>query len=172
MRLNEQPLLTAAQIEARIAEIAREISDRYAGRDPVLVAVLKGAAIFAADLMRRLTVPACLDFIRARSYAGTESQGRVRITFLPEHSLEGRHVIVVEDILDTGRTTSAVLDCIRQQNPASLVLCTLLDKPARRVVPVKADYTGFRIDNLFVVGYGLDYDERYRHFPDIRTLEE
>jgi len=171
MRMSDQPLLSSEQIHARTLEIARDISERYAGCEPVLVAVLKGAAVFASDLMRRLTIPACLDFIRARSYAGTESRGRVDITFMPEKRLAGEHVIVVEDILDTGRTTAAVLECLGRENPASLALCTLLDKPARRIVPVAADFTGFQIDNLFVVGYGLDYDDRYRNLPDIRVLE-
>jgi hypoxanthine phosphoribosyltransferase len=171
MQLSERPLLTAEQIAERVAELAEAISADYAGKDFVLVTVLKGATIFAADLMRRMRVSPCLDFIRARSYVGTDSCGHVEITLVPERRLEGADVLVVEDILDTGRTTHAVMERLRRENPAGLKLCTLLDKPARRILPVEADYVGFAIDNLFVVGYGLDHDDAYRHLPAIHTLD-
>jgi hypoxanthine phosphoribosyltransferase len=172
MRLSDLPLLSAAEIRARVAELAEAISNDYADCDVTLVAVLKGAAVFAADLMRELKIEACLEFIRARSYAGTDSRGSVDITFRPEADLAGRHVIVIEDILDTGRTTSAVMECLRGAGPAGLKLCTLLDKPSRRVIDVRADYVGFTIDNHFVVGYGLDYDDKYRNLPAVYTLED
>ncbi|MDX9972512.1 MAG: hypoxanthine phosphoribosyltransferase [FCB group bacterium] len=172
MKLSDAPLLSVAQIEWRIGELASDISARYAGKEPILIVVLKGAGVFAVDLMRRMSVPSRFEYIRARSYAGTESRGHVEITVMPDHSLANEDLIVVEDILDTGRTTHAVMERLRQENPASLALCTLLDKPSRRVMPVKADFTGFQIDNVFVVGYGLDFNDRYRALPDIRVLEE
>ena len=135
------------------------------------MAVLKGSVFFAADLMRRITRPLQVDFIRAKSYDGTESTGKVLFSVLPETPLKDRHVIVVEDILDTGRTSSAILKWVRSQHPASVALCALLDKPDRRVKKLTADYCGFTIANHFVVGYGLDYNERYRNLPEIRALE-
>jgi hypoxanthine phosphoribosyltransferase len=172
VKLSDTPLLTAARIRERIVELGRDISTRYAGREIVLVVVLKGACVFAADLMRQLSVEANLQFIRARSYSGTESRGQVDITLMPEIGVADRDVIVVEDILDTGRTTSAIMERLRGEGAMSVALCTLLDKPSRRVVPVRAEFTGFQIDDLFVVGYGLDCDERYRCLPDVRVLLE
>ncbi len=170
MRLSDRPLISADRIRQRVDELAEAIDADHPDCDIVLVTVLKGATVFAADLMRRLQGCACLEFVRARSYAGTESRGHVEVTLLPEKPLEGRHVLVIEDILDTGRTTHAVLERLGAQNPAKLRLCTFLDKPARRIMPVTADYVGFSIDNHFVVGYGLDYEEKYRQLPAIYTL--
>ncbi len=171
MHLNEVPMISASAIEARIVELAETISRDYAGQEIIAVIVLKGACIFAADLLRQLTAPVSLEFVRARSYRGTTSSGRVDISVLPERSLENAHVLVLEDILDTGRTTSKVLETLAEQHPASIHLCALLDKPSRREVPIEARYTGFRIDDAFVVGYGLDYEEAYRHLPGIHVLE-
>lgn len=172
MRLSDAPLLTADQIRDRVTELAREISDDYAGRELTLVAVLKGAVFFVSDLARSLTVPTAIGFIRARSYAGTRPGGEVEFTYLPEQPLTDKHVLVVEDILDTGSTARAILERIEGDRPASLALCTLLDKPSRREVEMSADYVGFTIDDHFVVGYGLDYNESYRELPGIHVLHQ
>ncbi len=172
MRLSDQPLLSAETIQGRVTELADQISRDYSGREIVLIAVLKGASIFCADLMRRLRVPATLDYIRAKSYRGLHSGGPIEFTMLPETNLTGRNVVVVEDILDTGKTTAAILDMLDADHPASLVLCVLLDKPSHRVTPVHAAYVGFAIEDRFVVGYGLDFDEAHRHLPAIYTLVE
>jgi len=172
MELRAKPLFEAETIRRRVGELAAQVSEDYAGRQVHLLAVLKGGLVFAADLMRALTVPICLDFIGARSYDGTASSGTVTFTYLPAQSLAGRHVLLVEDILDTGRTMEHIVERLRRENPASLRLCTLLDKPSRRVRPVTADYVGFTIDDLFVVGYGLDYEEMGRELPEIRVLHD
>lgn len=165
-------LVDAPSIAAKISELAGRISADYAGKDPVLVSILKGALPFLADLMRQLPIPLSLDFLEVSSYgSSTESSGVVRILKDLAHPIEGRHVLVVEDILDTGYTLQYVLDHLRGQHPASLRLCTLLDKPARRVVPIEIDYRGFEIPDRFVVGYGLDYGERYRNLPFIGVLK-
>jgi hypoxanthine phosphoribosyltransferase len=171
MRLNETPIVTAAQIERRIVELAGQISRDYAGRDVLLIAVLKGSIVFASDLMRRLTIPIALDFVRARSYRNAESTGHVECTYLPEQSVAGKHVLLIEDILDTGRTASAVVRRINKDSPASLAVCALFDKPSRRSVPIPADYVGFTLDDQFVVGYGLDYNEHGRELPDLHVLD-
>lgn len=172
MRLSEKPLIEEGAIADAVARLGREISGRHAGRgELVLVVVLKGGTLFAADLMRRLDVPLSVEYIRAKSYDGTESLGDVNLPVLPEQPLAGKHLLVVEDILDTGRTTAAILKALAAQQPASLELCVLLDKPSRRVVPVEARYVGFTIDDHFVVGYGLDHDEHYRQLPAVYVLE-
>lgn len=172
MHLVEPPLIPAGSIARRVREMGASLSACYADRRMpiVLLAVLRGSVVFAADLMRAMAVPTAIDFIRAKSYAGTRSTGRVEITQFPEVPLKGRDVLVVDDILDTGRTTAAILDFVREQNPASAALCTLLDKPARRAVSIQADFSGFSIEDRFVVGYGLDYEERYRGLPSIYEL--
>lgn len=172
MRPSKDPLLSTQTIEARVGELAGAISRDYEGRELTLVVVLKGAVFFAADLIKRLTVPVRLVFVRARSYQDTESTGRVELTGGPGDEVAGRHVLVVEDILDTGRTCTVLLERLRAAQPATLALCTLLDKPSRRVTPVEADYVGFAIDNLFVVGYGLDFNEEYRDLKAVHLLEE
>lgn len=171
MRLNETPLISTEEIGQRVAELAATISADYTGRDLVLVAVLKGSIVFLADLLRQLTVPATVEFIRARSYEKTRSQGPIEFTYLPERPIAGKHVLVIEDIVDTGETAAAILERFNADRPASLALCALLDKPACRKIPVPIQYTGFTIDDHFVVGYGLDYDQRGRELPDIRILE-
>lgn len=175
MKLVEPPLFTPEAIHRRVIELASRVRNDYASRvgaaDLLLVCVLNGAMVFAADLMRALGISASMDFIRARSYRGTRSTGSVEVSYFPEQPIEGRHVLVVEDILDTGRTAAAVLERLRQARPASLALCTMLDKPARREVPIEADYVGFAIEDLFVVGYGLDYEHRGRHLPAIHVLD-
>jgi hypoxanthine phosphoribosyltransferase len=159
------------RIRARVAALARRIDADYRGRPLSLVVVLKGACVFAADLMRRITIPFTIDFVAAASYgAGTRSSGRVALGGLDELDLAGRHVLVVEDILDTGRTSAAILDGLRSYEPASLALCTLLRKPAAVALDLPVAYAGFDIPDDFVVGYGMDYAERYRNLPDIHRL--
>ncbi|MCC6144469.1 MAG: hypoxanthine phosphoribosyltransferase [Candidatus Hydrogenedentes bacterium] len=172
MRLIDPPLITSEAIQQRIMELAETIASDY-GADPILmIVVMKGSLFFAADLARALHRALSLDYIRAKSYAGTERTGAVHLLHLPETDLAGQHVLVVEDILDTGHTAVAVCDYLRSQGPASVRLCTLLDKPSRRQAGVEADYAGFVIEDHFVVGYGLDFNEGWRHLRAIHRLEE
>ena len=171
MRLSEEPLISADTIQARVRELGARIAEDYAGRELLVVVVLKGGLLFAADLVRAIAAPLSIEYVRAKSYDGDRSQGHVELKVLPEQPLAGRHVLFVEDILDTGRTTAAVLDLAQRAGAASIALCALLDKPSRRVTSVRADYVGFTIDDRFVVGYGLDYNERHRELPAIHTLE-
>lgn len=165
-------LLDADTIKRRVGELGARIGDDYAGRDLVLVSILKGALPFLADLMREIPIYCSLDFLEVSSYGtGTSSSGVVRILKDLAKPIEGRDVLVVEDILDTGHTLSYVIEHLRGQHPASLGMCALLDKPARRVVPIQVDYTGFEIEDKFVVGYGLDFAERYRNLPFIGVLK-
>jgi len=164
-------LLNPSQIAARIRELGEEISADYYGRTPHLVGVLKGAWIFMADLIRNLSVEATVDFLGIQSYVtGTTSSGEVKITKDLDVSIAGRDVLVVEDILDTGRTYHYLQGVLSAHQPKSLKLVTLLDKTGRRVVPVKADYVGFPIPDVFVVGYGLDYNQQFRRLPEVRCL--
>jgi hypoxanthine phosphoribosyltransferase len=164
-------LISAEKIAARVAEMGTEISRDLAGIDELTVlCVLKGAFIFAADLVRHLTLPCRIEFIRASSY-GTHraSSGKVMLDLHRDPHVEGKHVLLVEDILDTGLTVTRILEELRGHNPASLRVCTLLDKPSARTTPVSADYTGFTIPDVYVVGYGLDAAGRYRELPYIAT---
>jgi hypoxanthine phosphoribosyltransferase len=164
-------LISERRIRARIAALARRIDVDYRGRHLSLVVVLKGAFVFAADLARRLGTPVTTDFISASSYgAGTRSSGNVALGGMDRLQLDGRHVLVVEDILDTGRTGAAVLDLLRRRGLASLALCTLLRKPAAGAPPLAADYVGFDIGHDFVVGYGMNYAERHRNLRGIYRL--
>jgi len=165
-------LLDADTIEQKVRELGARVANDYAGRDLVLVSILKGALPFLADLMREIPIYCSLDFLEVSSYgAGTSSSGVVRILKDLAKPIEGRDVLVVEDILDTGQTLSYVIEHLRAQRPASIRLCVLLDKPARRVVPIEIDYRGFEIPDKFVVGYGLDYAERYRNLPFVGVLK-
>src|SRR5438477_4423612 len=165
-------LVSPEQIAAKVRELGAQIAVDYQGKDVVLVSILKGALPFLADLMRATQIPLALDFLEVSSYgAETESSGVVRILKDLAQPIEGRDVVVVEDILDTGHTLSYVLEHLRGQRPASLRLCVLLDKPACRVIPVEIDYRGFEIPDKFVVGYGLDYAERYRNLPFVGVLK-
>jgi hypoxanthine phosphoribosyltransferase len=167
----EEILLSHEQIRARVAELGAELAADYAGRDPVLVSVLKGSIIFLADLVRAMDVPLSIDLMEVSSYgASTESSGQVRILKDLSSSIEGRNVIVVEDIIDTGLTLNYLLRYLHDRGPASVRVCCLLDKPARRLAPIEIDYRGFTIPDRFVIGYGLDYDERYRNLPYIGVL--
>ena len=167
-------LWSADEIAARVRELAREIDRDYADETPVLVGVLKGGFVFLADLARQLRVPVEIEFIRLSSYtSGTTTSGRARvIAGPPRAAIEGRPVLVVDDILDTGLTTRAALRHLQRKHPASLRLCTLLDRPERRRVPVRADYAGFTLSGHFVVGYGLDVDQKLRQLPGIYGIDE
>src|SRR6202521_837529 len=166
-------MITSAQIARRVHAMGREISKVYADIDTplVLVVILKGATVFAADLLRSLSIPAELEFVRAASYgSGTSSSGHLRLAHMVEGPLIGRHVLLVEDIVASGRTVNAIASRIRRMGPASLRLAALLDRPARREVEVKIDFCGFVIPDKFVIGYGLDYAGLYRELPGIYSL--
>ena len=166
-------LFTQQQIATRVVEIGRQISADYHGQSVVLIGVLKGAAIFLADLARSISVENTFDFVAVSSYGGAlVSSGAVKLIKDIDNPIEGRHVILVEDILDTGLTLSYLRQLMLQHRPASLKIATCLDKPDRRLVPLEADYVGFQIPNRFVVGYGMDFAERYRGVADIRIYPE
>ena len=168
----ERVLFTEEELKARVAEIAARIDKDYAGKEPMLISVLRGSFIFMADLARAIHLPCTVDFMAVSSYgSGTTSSGQVKITKDLSESIEGRDIIVVEDILDSGNTLSYLFRLLQARHPASVRLCTLLDKPSRRTKPITADYTGFTVDDLFVVGYGLDYAEKYRNLPYIGILK-
>ena len=165
-------LISRKDIAKRVHEIAADISRDYAGRDVLVVGVLKGSFIFMADLIRELSIPCQMDFIRAASYgASTESSGRIIITKDVELPLEGRDVLIVEDIVDTGLTLTHIVDTLRARKPKSLKVCAFLDKRKRRKVPFDADYVCFAIDDGFVVGYGLDFNERDRFLADVYVIK-
>lgn len=165
-------LLTEAEVDKRIQEIGDQISKDYAGKSVHLVCVLKGGSFFMCELAKRITVPVSIDFMSVSSYGGdTKSSGVVRIVKDLDESLKDKHVIVIEDIVDSGRTLSYLLDMLQSRGPQDVKLCTLLDKPERRVVEVKVDYKGFEIPDEFVVGYGLDYDQKYRNLPYIGMVK-
>lgn len=168
----EKILFTPQQIAARVQELGAEIARDYAGREPHLVTIVKGSIPFIADLMRALDLPLSLDLIGVASYgAGTTSSGEVRLTKDLDDSIEGRHVLVVEDIIDTGLTLAYVLRNLRQRAPASVRVVTFLDKPSGRGTQIDADYVGFTIPDAFVIGYGLDWNQRYRNLPYIGILK-
>lgn len=168
----ERIMLSRETIAARVRELGEQISRDYGNEEILAVGILKGAAIFMADLVRSISSPVAFDFMAVSSYgASTESSGAVRINKDLDQSVEGRHVLIVEDVIDTGLTLNYLVDNLKSRNPASLKLCTLLDKPSRRKAEVKPDYLGFEIPDEFVVGYGLDYAELYRNLPDIAVLK-
>ena len=166
-------LVSEEQIHARVAEMGAQISADYAGRELTLVSVLKGSLPFMADLMRAISIPVSIDLMEVSSYGGTatESSGLVRILKDLSSSIDGRDVMIVEDIIDTGLTLNYLIRYLRGKNPRSLHICTLLDKPARRLVDIPIDYLGFTIPDQFVIGYGLDYGEHYRNLPFIGVLK-
>jgi hypoxanthine phosphoribosyltransferase len=165
-------LIEEDAVAARVAELGTDVSTDYAGKDLLLVGVLKGAVFFMADLMRQLTIPCEVDFMAISSYgASTDSSGVVRILKDLDISIEGRDVLVVEDIIDSGLTLSYLMRMLESRNPASLEVCALLTKPARREIDVPVRYTGFEIPNEFVIGYGLDFGERYRNLPYVAVLD-
>ena len=166
-------LISAERIAKRVEEMGGEISRVYADIDTplVLVVILKGATVFAADLLRSLSIPAELEFVSAASYGSGTSPGKLRLAHMVEGPLVGRHVLLIEDIIDSGRTVNAIAERLRKLKPASIRLAALLDRPARREVEVKIDFTGFVIPDRFVIGYGLDYAGLYRELPGIYVLQ-
>lgn len=168
----QEILFTEERLARRVGQLADQITRDYQGREVTLISILRGSFIFMADLCRRIDLPCTVDFMAVSSYGkGTASTGQVQITKDLSGSIAGKDVIVVEDILDSGNTLSYLLKVLEQRKPASVRLCTLLDKPDRRTKPVSVDYTGFTIPDAFVVGYGLDYAEQYRNLPYIGVLK-
>ena len=165
-------LITEEEIDRRVRELAAQISKDYEGRKSRMVGILKGASFFMCELAKRITVPVSIDFMQVSSYGGaTESTGTVRIRKDLDESIEGLDVIIVEDSVDSGRTLAFLGDFLKSKGEKSIRYCTLLDKPERRVVDLKADYAGFEIPDQFVVGYGMDYDQEYRNLPYIGVVE-
>ena len=165
-------MLTEDAVNKRIRELGEKISEDYEGQEIRMICVLKGGSFFMCELAKRISVPVSIDFMSVSSYGGdTKSSGVVKIVKDLDESITGKDVLVVEDIIDSGRTLSYLMAMLRDRGPKSLKLCTLLDKPDRRVIDVKVDYTGFEIPDEFVVGYGLDYDQRYRNLPYVGVIE-
>ena len=165
-------LLSEEEVDRRICEIGKQISKDYEGKSVHMICVLKGGVFFTCELAKRLTVPVSLDFMSVSSYGNdTNSSGVVRIVKDLDENIEGKDVLIVEDIIDSGRTLSHLIEILKQRHPNSIRLCTLLDKPARRVKDVKVDYVCFNIPDEFVVGYGLDYAQKYRNLPYIGVVE-
>lgn len=170
---NLQLLLSRTQIADGVKRLAAAINHDYRDKKPLLVGVLKGSFMFMADLIRELDFPIEVDFVCLSSYgSGNESSGQVKTIQVLRAQVRGRHVIMVDDIVDTGITTAFLLNCLLEQQPASVKICALTDKPSRRKVPINIDYLGFTVPNKFLVGYGLDLNERYRNLPEIYTIEE
>ena len=164
-------LLSEDVINTRIRELAAQIDADYAGESVTLLCTLKGAVFFACELAKRITIPVFMEFIQTVSYEGTQSTGTVSMKLdIPEEDVAGKHIIIIEDVIDTGRTLSVVKEMMLERNPASLKVCTLLDKHECRVVPFEGDYIGFTIGNEFVVGYGLDFDQKYRNLPYVGVI--
>lgn len=166
-------LLTEEQIKARIKELGKVLSEEYKDKNPIVVGVLKGVVVFYADMIRAMNIPCEMDFMCVSSYRGTESTGRTMISKDLSSDIYGRHVLILEDIFDTGNSLEFVCNHLMNKQPASLKICTLLDKPERRKpgVKVRCDWVGFTVPNEFVVGYGLDYDEYYRNLPYVGVLK-
>lgn len=166
-------LISEEEVERRIRELADQITKDYEGKEVHLICVLKGSVFFTCELAKRIDLPVTIDFMSVSSYGNqTESTGRVKIVKDLDESIEGKDVLIIEDIIDSGRTLSYLMDMMRVRKPASLKLITLLDKPDRRVTDVEVDYTGFVIPDEFVVGYGLDYSQKYRNLPYIGVIKE
>ena len=169
----QEILLTEEQIQSRIRELGRILTEEYAGKDPVIIGVLKGVVIFYADMIRQIKVPCQMDFMWISSYEGTDSTGSMVVRRDVTADIRGRHVLILEDIFDTGNSLNFVRSHLLSKEPASLKICTMLDKPSRRSpgVTLQADYVGFTVPNAFVVGYGLDYKEHYRNLPYVGILK-
>ena len=173
MSVSLNVLIGRGEIQKAVARLAAEIGRDYEGKSLLLVGILKGSFVFLADLARHLDMPVEIEFVNLSSYgAGKETSGKVRVVQGLSAPVRGRDVLVIEDIVDSGLTTSFLLDRLRRKKPASLGLCALLDKPLRRKVAIPIDYLGFAVPDKFLVGYGLDWDERFRHLPDICVVEE
>ena len=169
--MEKEILIPRDTIQKRVKEIANQISSDYEGREPVLIGILNGVVFFFADLVREISIPTKMDFIRAASYgAEMKSSGKIRLTKDVEIPIQGKPVVVVEDIVDTGLTLAHIVKDLKDKGIESLKICALIDKLERRDTPIHIDYCGFQIEEGFIVGYGLDYDEKYRHLPDICVL--
>ena len=165
-------LFTSDDIEATVNRLAAEIRRDYLTKHPILIAILKGSFMFLADLIRQLDFPLEIEFVRLSSYGrGTKSSGKIRVMLDVQAEIKDRHILVIEDIIDTGLTSVFLLDYLSKKKPASLKLCTLTDKPSRRQVPVNINYRGLTVPDKFIVGYGLDWDERFRNLPDLYAVE-
>ena len=169
----EQILITEEQIQERIRQLGEVLTADYAGKNPIVIGILKGVVVFFSDMIRQIKVPCELDFMWLASYAGSESTGHIAVRRDIASDIKGRHVLILEDIFDTGNSLSFACQHLLAKEPASLKICTLLDKPSRRKpgVTLKADYVGFEVPNAFVVGYGLDYNEHYRNLPFVGVLK-
>ena len=169
----QEVLLTKEQIQNKIEELGKILSEEYAGQDPVVVGVLKGVVVFYADMIRHLNVPCQVDFMWVSSYSGTNSSGQMEVKRDVSMDIKGRHVLILEDIFDTGTSLNFTYNHLMAKEPASLKICTLLDKPSRRKesITLQADYVGFEVPDVFVVGYGLDYNEHYRNLPYVGVLK-
>ena len=166
-------MIPEEEVDRKIRELGAKISSDFAGESVHLICILKGSAFFTCELAKRISIPVTLDFMSVSSYGnGTKSSGIVRISKDTDEAMEGKNVIVIEDIIDSGRTLSYLMEVLSHRNPKSLHLCTLLDKPSRRVADVQVDYVGFEIPDKFVVGYGLDYAQKYRNLPYIGVVEQ
>lgn len=171
-RLSMTPLFSAEAIAARVRDLASQIDNDYQGKEIMMIAVLKGSFLFVADLVRAVETPTVVDFVRLASYgSATQSSGIIEVRKDLEMSIKGKDVLVVEDIVDSGLTLESLRTILLNRQPASLRICTLIDKQAQRITDVPVDYVGFSMDDGFIVGYGLDLDERYRDLPDIRVIE-
>ena len=169
----ERVLISEEEIQAKIRELGALLTEEYKDKNPIVVGVLKGVVVFYADMMREIKIPCQMDFMCVSSYRGTESTGRTQISKDLSSDIYGRHVLILEDIFDTGNSLEFICNHLKNKNPASMKICTLLDKPDRRKpgVKVQCDWVGYAIPNEFVVGYGLDYDEKYRNLPYIGILK-
>jgi hypoxanthine phosphoribosyltransferase len=165
-------LITRDKIKKTVARLAVQIRKDYKGKNPLIVSVLKGSSVFVADLIREINMPLEIEFVRLSSYGSNKvSSGEVKIVQGPRCPIEGRDVLLIDDIIDTGHSISRLIKYIKRRKPASLKICVLTDKPSRREVPVHIDYAGLRVPDKFIVGYGLDWDEKYRYLPDICVVE-
>ena len=168
----QEILIENETVQVKVQELADKISKDYAGKDLLLVCILKGSFIFCADLVRKMTIPVTMDFMAVSSYRDRAvSSGAVMILKDLDSSIEGKHVLIIEDIVDTGLTLKYLLENLKSRQPLSVEVCTLLDKPSRRKADVSVKYNGFEVPDVFIVGYGLDYQEKYRHLPDVCVLK-
>ncbi len=168
----EKILINESELKDKVAELGKQISDDYKGLSPVFITVLRGSIIFLCDLIREVKIPISLDFLSVSSYSGQSHTGVVRIIKDLDENIENKHVILIEDIIDTGLTLNYIIGMLRERKPASIKVCALLDKKVRRIIDIPIDYKGFEIPDEFVVGYGMDYNQQYRNLPFIGILKE
>ena len=169
--MKKELFLSRETISVKVKELGQKISSDYAGKEPILIGILNGVVFFFADLVREMTIPSKIDFIRAASYgSGMTSSGTIRLTKDVELPIQGKHVIIIEDIVDTGLTLSRIVKKLKERDPESIKICALIDKIERREKEIVIDYCGFQVKEGFLAGYGLDYDEQYRYLPDIYVL--